>query len=340
MDQLDSIGLDGKQVSNRLALADLLKDQSSNVQERDAEPSSGDKVAGHKLQIEDISEGNNVTPILEDTGGQVQSLPPKQKPVDSVEHEQSAEDPSLEHEYQDGEKKKDAHKADGSKDHDKPKNRRPKLSFEELLAKYEKIGKANIANRSNKVQSSRSPPKYKFQERNWQGYKSHAAAAYYPFEQSVPMSYKSQPTYFHSYSPWGWFDEEAHVPSYFEPQHVKYAAHTNLEKSSSYKDRFDQNRSGAQPKKKAVKQVYRVKYDGRKKKSSDLDATIEKPITLLKNPAIDGKEVRKSSIVITGTKSVHKEVQVSKTKQELPLSKIKTKPKSSFGLPKWQERKL
>jgi hypothetical protein len=39
-----------------------------------------------------------------------------------------------------------------------------------------------------------------------------------------------------------------------------------------------------------VKQVYHVKYDGRKKKSSDLNSTIdEKPITLLKNPAIDGK---------------------------------------------------
>jgi hypothetical protein len=34
MDQLDSIGLDGKQVLNRLALADLLKAQGSNAQER------------------------------------------------------------------------------------------------------------------------------------------------------------------------------------------------------------------------------------------------------------------------------------------------------------------
>jgi hypothetical protein len=40
-----------------------------------------------------------------------------------------------------------------------------------------------------------------------------------------------------------------------------------------------------------VKQVYRVKYNGRKKKSSDLNATIEEPITLLKNLAINGKEV-------------------------------------------------
>jgi hypothetical protein len=46
-----------------------------------------------------------------------------------------------------------------------------------------------------------------------------------------------------------------------------------------------------------------VKYDGRKKKSLDLNLTIEKPITLLKNQTIDGKEVGKSSIDILGVKS-------------------------------------
>ena len=56
-----------------------------------------------------------------------------------------------------------------------------------------------------------------------------------------------------------------------------------------------------------VKQVYRVKYDGRKKKSLDLNSTIEKPITLLKNSAIDDKEVGKSSIDIVGAKSEKKE---------------------------------
>jgi hypothetical protein len=44
IDQLDSIGLDGKQVSNQLTLADLLKAQGLNAQERDVEPLSGDKV--------------------------------------------------------------------------------------------------------------------------------------------------------------------------------------------------------------------------------------------------------------------------------------------------------
>jgi hypothetical protein len=88
----------------------------------------------------------------------------------------------LEHVCQDEKKGEDAHKANGGKGHGKQRTRRPKLSFEELLAKYEKIGEANIANRSKKVQSSKLSPKHKSQEWNWQGNGSHAAATYYSFE--------------------------------------------------------------------------------------------------------------------------------------------------------------
>jgi hypothetical protein len=190
------------------------------------------------------------------------------------------------------------------------------------------------------VQSLKSPPKHKFQEWNWQGDRSHVAATYSPFEQPIPMSYGSQPAYFHPYSSWGWFDEETHLPSYYKPQYIEYAAPRYSEKSSSYKDRFDQNRSGAQAKKKVVKQVYRVKYDGRKDKSLDLNSTIEKLITLLKNLANDGKEVGKSSIDIIGAKSEQKKVRVPKVKNNLPLSKTEIKPICSIGLLKWQEKKL
>jgi hypothetical protein len=89
-----------------------------------------------------------------------------------------------------------------------------------------------------------------------------------------------------------------------------------------------------------VKQVYHVKYDGRKKKSSDLNLTIEKPITLLKNLAIDDKEVEKLSIDIISAKSEQKKERVPKIKNNLPLSKTKIKPICSIGLPKWQEKKL
>jgi hypothetical protein len=67
----------------------------------------------------------------------VKSLKLKQRPIDLVEHGELAKDPPFEHIYQDGEKE-DAHKVNGGKGCDKQNNRRPKLSFEELLAKYKK----------------------------------------------------------------------------------------------------------------------------------------------------------------------------------------------------------
>jgi hypothetical protein len=115
----------------------------------------------------------------------VKSLQLEQKPIDPIEQGESTKDPPLEHVYQDGEKKEDAHKSDGGKGRDKLKNRRLKLSFKELLAKYEKIAEANVNNRPKKVQSSKSPPKHKFQEWNWQD-RSHTATTYSPFEQSIP----------------------------------------------------------------------------------------------------------------------------------------------------------
>jgi len=129
------------------------------------EPSSEGKVVVDELQIEDILEDNKVIIVPEDTGGQLKSLQPKQKPIDLVEQGESAKDPPLEHVCQDGEKE-DARKANGGKGHDKQRSRRPKLSFEELLAKYEKIAKTNVTNRQKKIQLSKLPPKHKSQEWN------------------------------------------------------------------------------------------------------------------------------------------------------------------------------
>jgi hypothetical protein len=136
----------------------------------------------------------------------VKSLQLEQKPIDLIEQGKSAKDPPMEHVYQDMEKKEDAHSADRGKGHDKLKSRRPKLSFEELLAKYEKIAEANVNNRPKKVLSSKLPTTCKSQEWNWQGDRSHVAATYSPFEQPIPMSNGSQSVYFHPYLSWGWFD--------------------------------------------------------------------------------------------------------------------------------------
>ena len=96
--------------------------------------------------------------IPKEAEGQVKSLQLEQMPIDSIKQEESAKDPPLKHVYQDG-KKEDSHKVDGGKGRDKQRSRRPKLSFKELLAKYEKIAKTNVTNRSKKIQLSKLPPK-------------------------------------------------------------------------------------------------------------------------------------------------------------------------------------
>jgi hypothetical protein len=83
-----------------------------------------------------------------------------------------------------------------------------------------------------------------------------------------------------------------------------------------------------------------VKNGGSKKESSNLNSNIEKPITLLKNIAIDDKEVRNPFIDIIDATSEQKKFRESKFKKELLLSKIETKSRCSLGLPKWQENKL
>ena len=81
----------------------------------------------------------------------MKSLQLKQRLIDPAKQGESAKDPPLKHVYQDGKKKEDAHKADGGKGHGKQRSRRPKLSFEELLAKYKKVAETNVTNRPKKV---------------------------------------------------------------------------------------------------------------------------------------------------------------------------------------------
>jgi hypothetical protein len=113
---------------------------------------------------------------------------------------------------------------DGGKDRAKHNGKRPKLTFHELLAKYQKDNEAKRANRSNKVKSSRLPSKHNSGNWNQQRKSFHAAATYSPFEPSMSVSYAPYPTSAHPYSSWGWSDSWTHTPSYSRPYHVEYAA--------------------------------------------------------------------------------------------------------------------
>jgi hypothetical protein len=118
-------------------------------------------------------------------------------------------------------------------------------------------------------------------------------ATYSPFEPSMLVSYAPYCTSVHPYSSPGGSDSWAHTPSYFRPYHVGYAAPrrpSHARQPYFKSDCFEyKDRSSAQNKKKVVKQVYRVKRDGCKDKSSDLNSINEKPINVLITSAIGGK---------------------------------------------------
>lgn len=52
------------------------------------------------------------------------------------------------------------------------------------------------------------------------------------------------------------------------------------------------------------------------------------------------KEIKRSSIDTLGAKSEQRELEVSKIKEDLPLSKYEQQPRCPVGLSNWQKKKL
>src|SRR3990170_5347058 len=118
------------------------------------------------------------------------------------------------------------------------------------------------------------------------------------------------PPYAHviPYPSWGKYDTRAHSPSYFRPSHQYYAApRRSTFKQSHVKDRFNYKESVRTPwtKKEVIKQVYRVKRDGRKCATSDLISNNKEPIKVL-TLATKGNEVKQSIDKNQSTKSEKK----------------------------------
>jgi hypothetical protein len=120
----------------------------------------------------------------------------------------------------------------GGKGCDKQKGKRPKVTFEQLLAKYHKQIKAKDVDQTGIAKPSRaplkpskSPPKHKSRNQDWRGEEFRASATYPPFEPPIPMQYGSSPSYFHLYPSWGWYDSNAYSSSYLRPHNIEYSTH-------------------------------------------------------------------------------------------------------------------
>jgi hypothetical protein len=104
---------------------------------------------------------------------------------------------------------------------------------------------------------------------------------------------------------------------------------------------FDETKwPGFQERKKVVKQVYRVKRDNRKDKSSDLSSSDTKPNVTITTSANIGKDVKQQVGDAQGAKSEPMELEVSKVERKLPMPKSEAQSNHPLGLPNWKMRKL
>jgi len=357
-DQLKSIGLDDKKLQNWPTSASTYNKKNIG-EEEDSKPSSDIEDI---VQIEDVSKDDELNKNLENTRGQTGSSQSEQEPITpavltrqvrpvcSTGQTGTKQIRPVAQTGQTGSDqgrpkilKSERPKINGGEDRNKHKNRKPKLSFDELLAKYLKENEAKRANQSDDVKSSRVPPKHNFGSWNWQRKIFYPAALYSPLGPSMPIPYAPHPTSLHPYSSSGWDNSWAHTPSYLRPYHVEYLAPSNSDfgKQPYNKDRFiPKNRSGAQNKNKVVKQVYVVKKDNRKGKGSDLNSYVAKPNKVLDTSASSAKTVEKSASNIVGTKSEPRNFNVPNVDKDVLLSKTKSQPRSSLGLSNWHKKKL
>jgi hypothetical protein len=242
-DQLATIGFNGKGSLNRLASTDLSKNPDLSAKEEDSKLPSVEKDIIHNLKDQVIFGDDDPIKIPEFTGEQKDfsssrqehvTLPVLESQVRPVQLKGLTGDPQVRPMQpkgltgasvtKSGMSKSEHPLASGGKDHGKHRGKRPKLTFDELLAKYQKDNEVKHANRSNKVKSSRLPPKQYSGDWNRQRKGFQSAASYSPFEPLMSVSYAPCPTSAHPCSSWGWSDSWAHTPSYFRPYHVEYAA--------------------------------------------------------------------------------------------------------------------
>jgi hypothetical protein len=101
-------------------------------------------------------------------------------------------------------------KSFGVEGRDNQEGKRPKVTFEQLLAKYHKQIKAKGVDQTSNakssrapLKSSRSPSKRKSRDQDWRGEECHALGTYPPFGLSIPMQYGSATSYFHPFPSWG-----------------------------------------------------------------------------------------------------------------------------------------
>ena len=139
------------------------------------------------------------------------------------------------------------------------------------------------AYRSSNAKASRSPPRRKSNSMDWRKEKFNATNSYPPFGPPMPMSWIHPYADIYPYPSWDMYGSWARYPSYSRSSHQNYAAprRSAQHQQSDVNDRFNKKESVQSSwKKEVIKQVYRVKKDGRKCAVLDSTPNIEKSAKL------------------------------------------------------------
>ena len=220
----------------------------------------------------------------------------------------------------------------------KDKWRKSKFTIAQLLEKYQKESEEKCAYWPSSTKASRSSPRRKCKNRDWQKEKFNAEDTYSTFGTPMPMSWT--PPY--ADSSWDRYDSWTHYPSYYRSSHQNYAAPrgSSFDQQPHAKDRFNKKESvrSSRDKKEVIKQVYRVKKDGRKCATSDSVSSNKEPVKLIL--ATKGEEIKQLIVEDKSAKSECANLKVPKVKTELPKQEQKLQPGCPLGLSRWQERKL
>jgi hypothetical protein len=158
---------------------------------------------------------------------------------------------------------------------------------EKLPANSRRQKIVNDASWSKNSKCPKSSPKEKFHNENRQWSNSHKSMSFPPYGSSMPMPWEP---YFnmHYICPSWYYSSYMPSPSYFCQTHRELVIN---EPSPMCNDRFNhKNRSTQKNKRKVIKQVYRVKKDGRLNKNSDLTLDIKKA-TIEKSSASSNDQI-------------------------------------------------
>ena len=194
-DQLAQTGLDDNQVLNRLPQADSSKDGQVHNEADEIEPSSKE-IRQDDNQVGNLEDGHSIKATAKtlNTGGQPQNL------------------------------ETDVGKVKENKGSNKHMRRKSKVTFAQLLEKYQRISEAKSAHRPADAKASKSSPGRNSEKPDWRKKQLDMPNPRTLFGPPMPKSSMPSQVGFYSYPSRDRYDSLAHHPSYTKSSRQLYTA--------------------------------------------------------------------------------------------------------------------